>query len=150
MGRSSRRASHLERRLEQRAAKRLPIVIPAQITWRDDRGTTRLTDAETRDISKTGVFVRCLGGSAIPVYRLVNFQLDRAARTRKDVPRPLRQSRVLAAIYRVGPSPASTGVPESYALRLMVKPDRRRRLPDRLPTVGRTAGDSPPCGSIEP
>lgn len=150
MGRSPLKAVRREGPLEQRAAKRLPIVIPAQITWRDDRGTTRLTDAETRDLSKTGVFVRCLSGSAIPLYRLVNFQLDRAARARKDVPRALRQPRVLAAVYRVGLSPPSTGVPESYALRLLVKPDRRRRLPDRFPTVDRTAGDSPPCGSIEP
>lgn len=107
--------------VEQRAAKRLPIAVPAQMVWRDDRGATHLADAATKDVSKSGVFVRCLGGSAIPLYRLVNLQIARAARARKELPRALRRPGVLAAIYRIGPYESSTGVPDSYALRLMVK-----------------------------
>ncbi len=149
MVRSSIGASRRQHDVEQRATKRLPIVVPAQMVWRDDRGATHLVDAETKDVSKSGVFVRCLGGSAIPLYRLVNFQIARAARARKDLPRALRRPRVLAAIYRIGPYEPLTGVPDSYALRLMVKPDGRRRLPDDGPAVSRATDDAPPCGSAK-
>ncbi len=149
MVRSSIGTSRWQHDVEHRAAKRLPIVVPAQIVWRDDRGATHLADAETKDVSKSGVFARCLGGSAIPLYRLVNFQIARAARARKDLPRALRRPRVLAAIYRIGPYAPSTGVPDSYALRLMVKPDGRRRLPDDGPAVSRAADVAPPRGSAK-
>ena len=109
MVRSSIGASRWQHDVEQRAAKRLPIAVPAQMVWRDDRGATHLADAETKDVSKSGVFVRCLGGSAIPLYRLVNLQIARAARgSQRPPPRP----------------PAATG-PRSHL------PDRSLRTIDR-------------------
>ena len=67
----------------------------------------------------------CLGGTPIPMYRLVYFQIDRAARSRTDLPAPLRKSSVLSAVFRVGPVSDVTGAPADYALRLMVEPERQ-------------------------
>ena len=79
----------------------------------------------TRDVSPHGVSVDCQGGTPIPLYRLVYFQIDRAARDRTDLPAPLRKSTVLSAIFRVGPVSNDTGAPTGYALRLLVEPARR-------------------------
>lgn len=79
----------------------------------------------TRDVSDHGVGVDCLGGTPIPLYRLVYFQLEREARNREDIPETLRKSNVLSAIFRVGPYSQATGVPTNYALRLLVEPERR-------------------------
>ena len=113
----------------QRQAPRHPIVVPARLIWKDARGTTRLTTVRTHNVSNYGAFVECLSGSAIPLYRLVELQIDPFIRSRSDLPPSFRQSRVLAAVYRVGPCQQATGAPASYALRLLVKPDRRRRAP---------------------
>ena len=59
------------------------------------------------------------------MYRLVYFQVDRAARSRTDLPAPLRKSSVLSAVFRVGPVSDVTGAPADYALRLMVEPERQ-------------------------
>jgi hypothetical protein len=79
----------------------------------------------TRDVSEHGVSVECTGGTPIPLYRLVYFQVDREARNRPDLPAVLRKSNVLSAVFRVGPFSDVTGAPTEYALRLLVEPERQ-------------------------
>ena len=109
---------------EKRVADRLRIQVPGQIVWKDAKGTTRMASVVTRDISETGVSVECLGGGTpIPLYRLVYFQVDRDARHRPDLPAVLRKSsHVLSAVFRVGECSQATGAPTEYALRMLVEP----------------------------
>jgi hypothetical protein len=117
-------------RYEKRAEDRHPITVPGQIVWKDAKGNTRMASVVTRDVSAHGVSVDCHGGTPIPLYRLVYFQVDRAARDRADLPAPLRKSTVLSAIFRVGPVSNDTGAPTGYALRLLVEPERRAATAD--------------------
>ena len=82
--------------------------MPGQIVWKDARGNTKLSEVVTRDVSENGVAVECLNGAAIPLYRLVYFQvtLGRAA-TAASCPPQLRKPNVLSAIFRVGPATTS-------------------------------------------
>jgi hypothetical protein len=107
---------------EKRAAARRLVSVPGQIVWKDARGTTRMASVVTRDVSDTGVSVECLEGPAIPLYRIVYFQVDRSARSRTDLPAALRGSNVLSAIFRVGDYSQRTGKPAEYGLRLLVEP----------------------------
>ena len=116
-------------RYEKRNEDRHPIAVPGQILWKDSKGNTRMAAVVTRDVSAHGVSVDCRGGTPIPLYRLVYFQVDRAARDRTDLPAPLRKSTVLSAIFRVGPVSNDTGAPTGYALRLLVEPERRTQSP---------------------
>jgi hypothetical protein len=116
-------------RYEKRNEDRLRITVPGQILWKDARGSTRMASVVTRDVSAHGVSVECQGGAAIPLYRLVYFQVDRSARNRTDLPAPLRKSTVLSAIFRVGPFSDQTGAPAEYALRLLVEPERQASAP---------------------
>lgn len=111
-------------RYEKRGAIRHYVAVPGQIVWKDARGTTRMASVVTRDVSQHGVSVDCLGGTPIPRYRLVYFQVDRDARNRADLPATLRKSSVLSAVFRVGPCSDVTGAPTEYALRLLVEPER--------------------------
>jgi hypothetical protein len=77
----------------------------------------------TRDISDCGVYVECQAPLSIPLYRIVQFQLEPTLRTSLDLPEALRRGRVLSAVYRV--SPASQSARAGLALRLMVEPKRR-------------------------
>jgi hypothetical protein len=100
--------------------------VSGQIVWKDARGTTRLSRVVTRDVSETGVAVECTNGTAIPLYRLVYFQVDRHDRQQAALPEPLRRQAVLAAVYRVSECCEETGAPAGYALRLLVEPDAAR------------------------
>lgn len=111
-------------RPDNRASERRRVAVPGQIVWKDAKGTTRMAPVITRDVSEHGVSVECRGTTAIPLFRLVYFQIDRDARNRADLPAPLRKSNVLSAIFRVGESSVVTGAPTEYALRLLVEPDR--------------------------
>jgi hypothetical protein len=111
-------------RADKRASERRPLAVPGQIVWKDAKGATKLASVVTRDISEHGVSVQCLSGAAIPLYRLVYFQIDRDARNRPDLPPALRKTNVLSAIFRVGPCSHMTGSPSEYALRLLVEPAR--------------------------
>ena len=82
----------------------------------------------TRDVSETGVSVECLQGPAIPLYRIVYFQVDQSARQRTDLPPALRKSTVLSAVFRVGNCSQRTGSPTEYALRLLIEPDRKPKV----------------------
>jgi hypothetical protein len=108
-------------RSDKRRADRRPLAVPGQIVWKDAKGTTRMASVVTRNVSEHGVAVDCLSGSAIPLYRLVYFQVDRDFRGRQDLPSALRKSSVLSAIFRVGPDSTVTGAPSEYALRLLVE-----------------------------
>jgi len=114
-------------RMDKRIAERRPVSVPGQIVWKDGRGTTRMASVVTRDISESGVSVECLQGPAIPLYRMVYFQVDRSARMRTDLPASLRKSNVLSAVLRVGACSQRTGAPTEYALRLLVEPERAAR-----------------------
>jgi hypothetical protein len=120
-------------RVDKRKADRRRLQVPGQIVWKDARGATRSCRVVTRDVSEAGVAVDCLGGTPIPLYRLVYFQLEREARGGADVPAALQRSQVLSAVFRVGPCTQATGAPESYALRLIVEPERCAGAPAALP-----------------
>ncbi len=111
-------------RSEKRTSDRRKIAVPGQIVWKDARGNTKLTEVLTRDVSENGVAVECLNGAAIPLYRLVYFQVARDARNSGELPPALRKPNVLSAIFRVGADNQRTGAPAEYALRLLVEPAR--------------------------
>jgi len=111
-------------RAEQRRFERRPLAVPGQIVWKDARGATRMIAVRTRDVSDYGVSVDCLQGPAIPLYRMVYFQVDRSARDRPDLPATLRKGNVLSAVFRVGESSQRTGAPAEYALRFLIEPER--------------------------
>ena len=111
-------------RAEKRTSERRPVAVSGQIVWKDARGNTKLAAVVTQDVSEHGVSVRALNGAAIPLYRLVYFQVDREARHRPDLPEALRKPNVLSAIFRVTDDSRATGAPSTYALRLLVEPVR--------------------------
>lgn len=108
----------------RRAAERRPLILPARLTWKDQRGATRFASVVTHNVSEYGVFVECQTGVSIPMYRLVQFQLERDVRDTDPLPATLRQGQVLSAVYRVRPATPATGR-LGLALRLMVDPKRR-------------------------
>jgi hypothetical protein len=112
-------------RYENRVAERRQVSVPGQIVWKDAKGTTRMASVVTKDVSESGVSVECLQGPAIPLYRIVYFQIDRSARGRADLPAALRGSNVLSAVFRVGDCSPCTGLPTEYALRLLIEPKRQ-------------------------
>jgi hypothetical protein len=107
----------------KKRAERTPLAMPGRITWKDSRGTTRFASVMTRDISETGVFVEWRESTAIPMYRLVSFQIERDVRSIDGIPPALRSGKVLSAVYRVGAYQRSTGTPEGYGLRLLIEPE---------------------------
>jgi hypothetical protein len=118
-------------RNEKRTSERRDVAVPGQIVWKDAKGNTKLTSVVTRNVSENGVSVECVNGAAIPLYRLVYFQVDREARHRPDLPDALRKPNVLSAIFRVGEDSRATGAPAEYALRLLVEPVRAAQVATR-------------------
>lgn len=112
---------------DKRSAERRPMTLPALLTWKDQRGSTRFASVVTRDVSEYGVFVETVSPVSIPLYRLVQFQLDRDAREAEGLPLAFRQGRLLSAVYRVH-QPTRPGARQGLALRLMVDPKRRRAV----------------------
>ena len=108
----------------QRGADRRAIAFPARLTWKDQRGATRFASVVARNVSDYGVYVECQSIVSIPLYRLVQFQLEREVRDADALPDTLRQGRMLSAVYRVS-APTPAGKPQGLALRLMVDPKRR-------------------------
>jgi len=100
---------------------RQTVALPARLTWKDQRGTTRFAAVVARNISEQGVYVECHSPVSIPLYRLVQFQLEREVRD-GGIPAAVQQGRVLSAVYRV--SPPSPSKLQGLALRLMVDPRR--------------------------
>lgn len=112
------------RQTNTRGAERRAVAFPARLTWKDQRGATRFASVVARNVSDFGVYVESHSVVSLPLYRLVQFQLEREARESDALPDTLRQGRVLSAVYRVSP-PTSGGKPQGFALRLMVDPKRR-------------------------
>ena len=108
---------------QKRAAERLNVAVPARLTWKDQYGTTRFASVITRNVSEFGVYVECQSPVSIPLYRLVQFQLERDVRDADGLPESLKQGRALSAVYRVNP-PKPSGSRQGLALRLMVDPKR--------------------------
>jgi hypothetical protein len=106
----------------KRGTERRAVTLPARLTWKDQRGTTRFATVLARNVSDFGVYVECASPVSIPLFRLVQFQLERDARATDVVPDTLQQGRVLSAVYRVSPPKGSQ--PQGLALRLMVDPRR--------------------------
>lgn len=78
----------------------------------------------TRDVSDFGVYVECQSPVSIPLFRLVQFQLERDSRPGEQLPAALRNGgRILSAVYRISP-PKSSGQ-QGLALRLMIEPKSR-------------------------
>jgi hypothetical protein len=125
------------RPVEERAAERRAISVPGRLTWRDAEGTSRFAIVRTRNVSDTGVLLECRSGNPIPLHRLVTFHVERSASERAQLPSALQRTGMSAAVYRVGPFQRATGAPDTYALRLLVKPDRRRGLAARTATLER-------------
>ena len=109
---------------DQRVSERTAIRVAGRVVWRDARGTTRFNSVVIRDLSETGAYIENVSGSAIPLFRVVSLQAERAGQA-EALPPTLKQGKVLSAVYRVGPSRTATGTPEGYGLRLLVEPRRR-------------------------
>ena len=105
----------------KRSNDRRNVALAARLTWKDQRGTTRFAAVVTRNVSEYGVYVETQTPLSIPLYRLVQFQLERDVRETDGLPSSL-QGRILSAVYRVS-APSKT-TPQGLALRLMVDPYR--------------------------
>lgn len=112
----------------KRNSLRRSVALPARLTWKDQRGTTRFATVIARNVSDFGVYVECQSPVSIPLYRLVQFQLDREMRDADALPGSL-QGRVLSAVYRV--TPPSRAQHQGLALRLMVDPRRIAAAPEQ-------------------
>lgn len=112
-------------RSDKRGSTRRPLVVQGRISWKDQRGTTRIANVVTRNVSDEAVYVEWREPSAIPMYRLVHFQVAAHGRSVTDLPEALRFGKVLSAVFRAGARRTTTGTPEGYALRLLVEPARR-------------------------
>ena len=103
-----------------RGTERRAVAVPARLTWKDQRGATRFATVLIRNVSDHGVYVECQSPVSIPLFRLVQFQLERDARGSDALPGSLQHGRVLSAVYRVSPPKGSQ--PQGLALRLIVDP----------------------------
>lgn len=112
----------------KRSTERRRVTLPARLTWKDARGATRFATVVARNVSQFGVYVEAPSPVSIPLYRLVQFQLERYVREDEAIPAALQQGRVLSAVYRV--SPPSSSQPQGLALRLMVDPRQSAAVPD--------------------
>lgn len=110
--------------VDKRATDRRALNLPARLTWKDQHGTTRFASVVTRDVSEFGAYVECQSAVSIPLFRLVQFQLERDSRETAGLPASMRSGRVLSAVYRVSPG-STSGRPQCLALRLMVEPKTR-------------------------
>jgi hypothetical protein len=109
-------------RAERRRGSRKAMGLPGRIIWRDSRGTPRFSSIVTRDVGDRCTYVECLSGPPIPMHRLVFLQLDRTMSRHEFLPAALRQGKILSAVCRIGPVSNVTGLPDGYALRLLVDP----------------------------
>ena len=106
----------------RRRSTRREVCVEGRLTWKDASGTLRFASVITRNVSDVDAFVECQAPAQIPRFRLVHFQVERAARGVSGLPPALQRGKVLSAVYRVGARHARTGMPQGYALRLLVDP----------------------------
>jgi hypothetical protein len=115
-----RTASEARHHGESRNAERMALTLPARLTWKDQRGATRFASVTVRNLSDTGVYIESQGTLAIPLYRLVQLQLERTDWMAPQIPLALRDTRILSAVYRN--DAAAPGRPPGLALRLLIDP----------------------------
>ena len=101
-------------------------MLPARLTWKDQRGSDRFASVIIRDISETGAFVELASPVSINVFRLAQVQIEREVRESEGVPQVFRQGRLMAAVYRLRPATRAGGK-QGIALRLLVPPARVER-----------------------
>ena len=99
------------------------MTLPARLTWKDANGAVRFTSVRTRELTDTGAVVECDSAVALPLYRLVHLQVEKSAREWVELPQPLRDGRVLSAVWQVAPCRPATGTPSGYSLRFMTAPN---------------------------
>ena len=109
-----------DRHTDKRTKERRTVNLPARLTWRDARGTMRFATGVARNVSELGVYIECHAPVSIPLYRIVQLQIERDGVNAGAIPAALLRGRVLSAVYRV--SPASISKRQGFALRLMVDP----------------------------
>ena len=78
----------------KRATERVNLLLPARLTWKDQRGSDRFASVITRDVGEFGVFVECQSPISITQFRLVQFQLERDGRDVEGLPESLRHGRL--------------------------------------------------------
>ena len=100
--------------------ERRSVSLPARLTWKDARGTMRFASGIARNVSELGVYIECPTPVSIPLYRLVQVQIERDGVASSALPPALMRGRVLSAVYRI--SPASLTKRQGLALRLMLDP----------------------------
>jgi hypothetical protein len=105
----------------QRHTARRQVSVAARLTWRDQGGAVRFASVTTRDLSDAGAFVECAAQAPIPLFRLVHLQLERAEQP-GELPAPLRDGRVLAAVWRIERAGVKGADRAGYALRFLVDP----------------------------
>jgi len=120
----------------KRSSERRVLTLPARLTWKDQRGATRFAIVVTRNVSDFGVYVECQSPVSIPLFRLVQFQLERTTGG-EALPPTLQQGRVLSAVYRVSPPLGSR--PQGLALRLMIDPRHAASAPAQVKATRATA-----------
>jgi hypothetical protein len=98
-----------------RPATAAAMTLPARLTWKDANGAVRFTAVRTREVTETGAVVECEAGVALPLYRLVHLQVEKSAREWVELPQPLRDGRVLSAVWQVAPCRPATGTPGGYS-----------------------------------
>src|SRR5262245_55592122 len=106
--------------MDKRAMSRRTVSLSMRLTWKDARGTMRFATGVTRNVSEFGLYVECSTPVSIPLYRLVQVQIERDGMASSEVPSSLRCGRGLTAVYRV--APASMSQRQGFALRLMIDP----------------------------
>ena len=129
----------------KRTSERTHVMLPARLTWKDQRGAQRFASVITRDVSEHGVFVEVQSPVSIPVFRLAQFQLEREARDTSGLPAALRHGRLLAAVYRVHP-PTRAGGRQGLALRLMVDPRHKHVAVESRPETAHDTIEAAPAG----
>jgi hypothetical protein len=120
----------------KRSSERRVVTLPARLTWKNQRGATRFATVVIRNVSDFGVYVECQSPVSIPLFRLVQFQLERNPSHAEALPASLQQGRVLSAVYRVLPPSGSR--PQGLALRLMIDP-RHLAVPAHVEATRATA-----------
>src|SRR5262245_26811122 len=113
-------------------------MIPARLTWKDQRGTTRFASVIAKNVSEFGVYVECQSAVSIPMFRLVYFQFEREVRDSEGLPASLRQGRILSAVDRIA-APTMAGTRQGLALRLMIDPKRVVAAPPAAQTLARAS-----------
>jgi hypothetical protein len=107
---------------QKRSSERRAITMPARLTWKDQRGTTRFASVIAKNVSDQGLYVESLSPLSLSLYRLVQVQFEREGRDAIGLPTAIRDGRTLSAVYRI--TPPNSGGRQGFALRLMVDPKR--------------------------